>query len=118
MKPVTFVLPEAPSANRYWRNWRGRMVISAEARAYKNAAYLIARAAGARPLKQSVECAVTIVWYRKRRAGDLDNRVKICCDSLQGACFDFDSQIAELHAFRREDKNNPRMEITVEALVK
>jgi hypothetical protein len=26
----------SPSANRYWRNFRGRMVVSAEARAYKS----------------------------------------------------------------------------------
>lgn len=108
------VLPEPPSANRYWRNWRGRMVVSSEAREYKKTAYLLARAAGMRPIKG--ECVVTFTWFRKRRAGDLDNRVKVILDSLEGACYEWDSQVSEIHAFRKDDAKNPRLEITVVSL--
>lgn len=108
-KPL--VLPEPPSANRYWRKYRNVMVLSDIAREYKRTAYLLARAHGLRPIKG--DCAVSFTWYRKRNAGDLDNRIKIVLDSLEGAAYEWDSQVVEIHAYRANDAKNPRLEITI-----
>lgn len=51
--------------------------------------------------------ALWIVWGRGRRSGDLDNRTKALQDSLQGLMFLSDSQVTELHAFRRESPRQP-----------
>lgn len=104
-------LPFPISANRYWRNFNGRMVISPEARAYKEAAAWTARAAGIEVIAGDV--AVTLRVYRPAKRGDLDNTVKILLDSLNGIAYNDDSQIVRIVAERYDDKRNPRVEVEV-----
>ena len=80
---------------------------SGEARAYCKVVAILAR--GIRPTAKPV--ALTLRWYRGRRSGDLSNRIKICEDSLQGIVYVNDNQIVELHAYRHDDKANPRLEV-------
>lgn len=107
-------LPIPPSANRYWRNFRGRMVVSAEAQAYKAAAAISAKDQGAWLICGDV--AIQVDFYRARKAGDLDNRLKVILDSLNGIAYEDDNQITEIHARRFDDKGNGRVEITVTKL--
>jgi Holliday junction resolvase RusA-like endonuclease len=93
----TVVLPAPPSANRYWRMVNGRMLVSREGRAYKK---LVDRQVTALPL--IVPVAVTVRWARSKRMGDLDNRLKVCLDSLRGIAWLDDKQVVELHAYRSE----------------
>lgn len=121
---MKLTLPEPPSSNRYWRNWRGRMVKSAEGRAY---CALVATLCDAPPQRCKggrsddrggpllLPLAVSIRWFRRARRGDLDNRAKVVLDALQGIAYANDSQIVELHMFRHDDRDNPRVEVTVEA---
>ncbi len=108
----TFTLPYPPSANRYWRNYGGRMVVSAEAQAYKMTARAIAN--GKRPRAVVGNVTVHIMVYRPRRKGDLDNCLKVLLDALTGVAYEDDSQIVAIHAYRHEDKHNPRVVVTVE----
>lgn len=111
---VRLTLHEPPSANVYWRTVNGRPILSRMARLYKQAAGLSAIAQGIRhPLAKDVSCAVEVRWFRSRKSGDLDNRLKIVLDALQGAAYESDAQVAELHAYRADDKHNPRVEITI-----
>jgi crossover junction endodeoxyribonuclease RusA len=110
---MKLTLPMPPSANRYWRIWRGRAVISAEAKAYKQGVKLRALTEGLRkPLGGPV--VASLVVYRARRAGDLDNSLKVLLDALNGIAFEDDSQVVEIWARREEDPANPRVVITVE----
>lgn len=52
-------------------------------------------------------------FYRPAKRGDLDNRIKILLDALEGIAFENDSQIIEIHARRFDDKLNPRVSIVV-----
>ena len=110
-KSVCITLPYPPSANRYWRTFRGRTTVSEEAKDYKSAAKQIALLSGASVHKCAV--AVTIRIYRPRKSGDLDNRIKVLLDSMNGILYDDDKRIVEIHAYRYEDKSNPRAEIEV-----
>ena len=105
-------LPYPPSYNRYWRNGTNGGYISAEGRSYKQQA----QTALLREKRNVLEGDVRIFlkFYRPRKSGDLDNRIKQVLDSLQGICYTNDSQIVEIHAFRFEDKTFPRVEIEVE----
>ena len=108
---MVFVLPLPPSANRYWRMVNGHMTVSAEAKAYKTSAGWAAKAAGIDVLDGPV--AVTLRVYRAQKSGDLDNRIKVILDSLKGIAWEDDSQVTELHAYRYDDKTNPRVEVEI-----
>ena len=113
-RKMRLVLPMPPSANRYWRTFRNVVVVSEEARAYKAGVKASALEQGATLLSGDV--AVYIDVYRSRKAGDLDNRIKVALDALKGIAFEDDKQVVEIHARRFDDKNNGRIEITVETV--
>lgn len=105
------ILPYPPSANRYWRTFRGQVVKSDEARKYQESAGDAARAAGAQMLDGDV--AITLRVYRPQRRGDLDNRIKVLLDSMQGILFEDDAQVREIHAYLDDDRHAPRVEIEI-----
>ena len=95
-----FVLPMPPSANRYWRHFRGMMVVSDEARTYRGVASMRAFATGLRPMDCPV--ALTLVFYLIRSDADVSNRIKILEDALNGVAYADDKQVAMLIVVRRE----------------
>jgi crossover junction endodeoxyribonuclease RusA len=111
---MRFTLPYPPSANRYWRKWRGRMVKSNEARDYQEQAGWTAKAAGATLIAGDV--ALHLHIYRPRRRGDLDNHIKVLVDALQGVAYGNDDQVKEIHAYLGDDKLSPRVEVEAKPL--
>ena len=111
---VSFTLPYPPSANRYWRSYRGRVVKSEEARAYQREAGWIAKASGFDCTKSDV--AITVKVYRPQKSGDLDNFLKVTLDSLKGIIYDDDKQVKVIHAERYDDKHNPRVDLLIEVV--
>jgi len=111
------VLPEPPSANRWWRKWKNRMVLSEEARGYK--AYVLVLVLGNTGLSTKHlplfkgNVSVTVAWRRSRKSGDLDKRLGILLDALQGLAYKNDSQIVRLEATRTDDKANAGVTVTV-----
>ena len=74
-------LPYPPSVNTYWRNWRGRMVISKAGRAYQESVRAIVR--GRIPYCINKPCSVLmLVNPPDRRKRDLDNLPKAVFDAL------------------------------------
>ncbi|HGM5043058.1 TPA: RusA family crossover junction endodeoxyribonuclease [Stenotrophomonas maltophilia] len=109
------ILPWPPSVNRYWRTFRGRMLISADGRTYRQAAVGAALAGdrfGAAKVRVSIDA-----WLPDNRRRDVDNILKAPLDALcHAGIYDDDSQIVELSIRRAGlDKANPRLEITLEA---
>jgi Holliday junction resolvase RusA-like endonuclease len=88
------------------------VIVSAEAKAFKKA--VSSALQGVSPVGGPV--ALTVTFYRPRRSGDIDNFCKVTLDSLKGIAYEDDSQIVELHAYRKDDKANPRVEISVTQL--
>lgn len=111
--PLVLTLPEPPSANRWWRNVGGRTVLSREAREYKAAVAVRLMMLRVRPIPAPAAVAVSLVWFRGRRSGDLDKRVGVLLDALQGTAYDNDSQITRLAAERRDDPGHARVEVTI-----
>lgn len=107
----SIVLPYPPSANRYWRSYGGRVVVSADAKAYKAGVWMQAQQARLRPFSGPV--AVYVHAYRPRKTGDLDNANKVLLDALCGIAYQDDAQIVELHSWRHDDAQNPRVEVEV-----
>ncbi len=107
----SIVLPYPPSANRYWRSYGGRVVVSADAKAYKAGVWLQAQHAHLHPFTGPI--AVYVHAYRPRKVGDLDNTNKVLLDALCGIAYQDDAQIVELHSWRHDDAQNPRVEVEV-----
>lgn len=107
---VKLALPYPPSINHYWRNFRGRMVISQEGRAFRrNVCALLAPAPGSsgngpRQPPSGGRIALTMdAFPPDRRRRDLDNLQKAVLDALQhGGVYRDDSQI-DLLVTRRCD---------------
>jgi crossover junction endodeoxyribonuclease RusA len=108
---MRITLPYPPSANRYWRIMNNRMVRSNEATAYVIEVDALCREKDIVPA--AGEVGVIVEVYRPWQKGDLDNFLKIALDSLQRWAYDNDKQIVEIHAYRHDDKHNPRLEIEV-----
>lgn len=114
MNEIKLILPYPPSVNHLYANFRGRRIISAKGRKFKADIAVLAKRQGAKILNG--ELSLTFRLFRPRKTGDLDNRLKISQDALKGICFEDDRQIVEIHAFRFDDKANPRIEIEIKKL--
>lgn len=53
-------------------------------------------------------------YFWDKRKHDIDNYNKIVLDSLSGIIYDDDEQIQQLHIYKHYDKENPRIELTIE----
>lgn len=110
MRTLMATLPLPPSANRYWRTTRnGRTYVSEDAIAYKRQIGLLL----GHTRMTTGPVSVTMRFYRARKSGDLDNKIKVLLDSMNGVVYADDGQIVEIHAFRDDDKSDPRVEIEI-----
>lgn len=95
-------LPYPPALNRYYRNFRGVMVISKEGKAWKQFAAMQARAAGMRPIDGAVSVSVILHPKTKKNGEaskvrmDLDGCLKAALDALNGVGYQDDKQIERL----------------------
>lgn len=119
---ISLTLPMPPSSNRYWRTIAyiskktrkpaAATFVSDEAKKYKAD---VAKIASLSVLIFS-EIAISVKVFRERRSGDLDNRLKVLCDAMQGVIYADDKQIVKIAAERFEDKKNPRVEVEITPL--
>lgn len=105
---IKLTMPFPPSANRYWRKFRNRMVKSDEARNYCE---LVRNTMESQMIDGTV--AISMHFYRPAKRGDLANREKVLSDSLQGILYKDDKQIVEMHLYQDDDKTNPRVEVEI-----
>ena len=108
-------LPWPPSINHYWRNFRGRTVISREGRTFR--ANVCALLAGGGPRKPPAGGRIALAmdaFPPDRRRRDLDNIQKPVLDALEhGGVYLDDSQIDLLITRRRERMENGKLEIEI-----
>jgi len=115
MAEINIKLPWPPSVNRYWRNVKGRTLISAEGRAYKKAVAGLVMAkglAGAFSGDDRLEVAIAAHVPDKRRR-DLDNLLKASLDAITEAIGVDDSQIDDLRIVRAEKMEGGELALTI-----
>lgn len=108
---LTLTLPYPPSVNHYLAHTRNGVYRTAEAKSYREIVAWILHDMEIEPLEGLL--AVEIYAYRPRKAGDIDGILKVSLDAMSKLAYVDDKQIVELHVHRRDDKNNPRLEVTI-----
>ena len=100
MEMIEITLPWPPSVNTYWRNFDGRMIISARGREYRETV------GDQMTLQKTVkhfkgQLKVEIEAFRPdKRRRDLDNLLKATLDGLAHAgVYEDDSQIVDLRIY-------------------
>lgn len=106
--------PYPPQLNHLYTVARGRKILSTKGRQYKETVQMICMVKKVKPLDGDVK--VIACFYRPRKSGDLDNVLKALLDSVKGYLWHDDKQVIEIHAYRYDDKDDPRVELSAEAL--
>lgn len=115
-------LPFPPSVNTYWRNIKGRTLLSAKGRKYAkdvvDALWQHKAKHGAIETFGSSRLRMEITLYPKdNRRRDVDNFAKAVLDSLQKAgVYIDDSQIDDLHIMRGAPHEHPNVEVYIRSI--
>lgn len=113
---MILMLPYPPSNNRYYRHWKGRVLLSREGHAYRKAGIAAAHGRPGLPIAGPVRVVLN-VFPPTRWGQDLDNIPKAICDALQAAgVLENDRQIAELHVFRKPKAEAPCVMVGIEEI--
>jgi len=113
----SFSLPYPPSMNTYWRNFRGRTVISKNGRIFRAAViqYVIDNNIpkfGDKKLKLTL-----ILRPRDKRKIDIDNRIKAVLDALEHAgVFDDDFQVDHIEMIRGDNIKGGLLHVVIEEI--
>lgn len=101
---IELTMPWPPSVNTYWRTFQGRMIISADGRAYRKAvADQVLVQSGAKHLAGKLVVEIE-AWRPDNRRRDLDNLLKAVLDGLTHAgVWDDDSNIVDLRIYWAEN---------------
>lgn len=97
-QPLVLNLPYPPSMNQYWRNVRGRTLISQKGRAFKIDVQgaVVTQHPGLRPIAGPVSVILDVTPPDRRRR-DIDNLIKPTLDALTSAgVWSDDSQVIRL----------------------
>ena len=111
---IQHTLPWPPTVNTYWRNIKGRTIISERGRKYR--LEVLAQLAGAEPMmgRLAIKIAANPPDKRKR---DLDNILKALLDSLTFAhVIEDDSQFDFISIARRDVIKDGAVQITITQL--
>lgn len=115
-------LPYPPSTNRLWRSFVTpsggvRVILTPEARRYKQEVFWRATEAGAKITESPVSVRIRLVPPGKRSI-DVDNAIKATLDALQNCVYYNDKQVRQLYAEVAEpEKGKARLEVTVDELL-
>lgn len=116
---VIFDLPLPPSMNTYWRNFRGRTILSKAGRQFKSDVCECVIDQKVPKLGISRLKVLIYLHPKDRRKIDLDNRLKACLDAMQNAgVFDDDEQIDHLTIQRATIKSGGGATVAIEVIDK
>ncbi len=112
---ISLTLPWPPSSNVYWRMGHGHMHRSKAATDYIEALRWKCLADGVREPLEGHLAITAVMYFPWPVKGDLGNREKVLSDACNGVVWVDDAQLWDIHLIREYSKENPRVELTVEA---
>jgi Holliday junction resolvase RusA-like endonuclease len=123
LHPALLVLPYPPSENRrigarairVGTRWTAQVYKTAEHKRYLESV-VVAAGFIAAPWPKETRLAVSVKLFRPAKRGDIDGPLKALFDALNGRVWADDSQVIELHVTRHDDKQRPRVEVSIHAV--
>ena len=113
---IELCLPWPPSVNRIWRSVGGRVLLSADGRAYRQivAAAVLEQHGPADPLTGRLSMTLR-AYPPDRRRRDVDNLAKAILDAIEhaGSVYENDSQIDHLSIRRMNVEKPGRVEVSI-----
>jgi len=114
---ATLQLPLPPSMNTYWRNFRGRTILSQGGRDYKLAVQEYVTVNKVPNFGLNRLMAIITIFPKDKRSIDLDNRLKGLFDALQDAgVFEDDGQFDKIEIARGSIKSGGGCTIVIAIL--
>lgn len=119
------ILPVPPSINHQYATVNGRRVLTAAGRTYKAEVAQLVAVGLARSAQrgsflyrvQSASLSLTIRFcFSSALRRDVDSGLKIAQDALCAGLGLNDNRITEIHLYKRQDKDYPRIEVTLSLL--
>jgi crossover junction endodeoxyribonuclease RusA len=119
------ILPIPPSINHQYATVNGRRVLTAAGRTYKAEVAQLVAVGLARSAQrgsfldrvQSTSLSLTIRFcFSSALRRDVDSGLKIAQDALCAGLGLNDNRITEIHLYKRQDKDQPRIEVTLSLL--
>ena len=94
-----------PSANRYWRcSKNGNVYVTNAAKLFKEYVYLsyLAQNKKRKTIEKNEQVYIKIYWICKKKCngGDLDNKLKILLDAMEGSVYANDNQISGIESVK------------------
>lgn len=115
---TTITLPFPPSVNTYWRQFRGRAILSAKARLYRKQVHVCCGVQAIDKMDGRLTMLIELHPPDRRRR-DVDNYSKGILDALcHAGVYDDDEQIDDLRVVRRAREDGGRAVVTVKMLDK
>ena len=110
-------LPFPPSVNTYWRNFRGRTILSPKGREFKEQVADYVAEYNVPKLGDSKLRVSMVLFPRDKRKIDIDNRIKCVLDALQDAgVFNDDFQVDELSIVRGKPIKGGAIRVLIEVI--
>ena len=107
-------LPLPPSVNRYWRTFRGRVLVSADGREYRRVVGMHVAASERGPMFSAPVYVAIVLNPPDKRRRDLDNVLKALLDSLTAAgVWGDDSQVDGLRITRGDRKEGGSVYVAI-----
>ena len=114
---ASFSLPFPPSMNTYWRNFRGRTVMSKAGRAFREQVIQYVIDNNIPKFGESKVKITLILRPRDKRKIDIDNRIKAVLDALEHAgVFDDDFHVDHIHMIRGAPIKGGLLHVTIEEI--
>lgn len=114
---IELTLPLPPSVNTYWRQFRGRTILSKAGRQFKLAVAEYVAENRIPKLGEQHLYFKMVIRPRDKRKIDLDNRIKAVLDALQDAgVYEDDWQVDHLEVIRDAPIKEGLCSITIETL--
>lgn len=106
-------LPSPPSMNRLWRVTRlGKVYKDPDVVKYQKQvqAYVLASRV---VMFEHGDLTVSLTWHRARKAGDVDNRLKVLLDAFTGLCYRDDAQVKRIVIERRDGEQAAGVDVRI-----